>query len=237
MEQIEAINQIFPEPDYIVKKQTEGSYDIETADDFCFSIKIGENNIYISTLSKCNISGTEILNKIEKLAKLIPGITKINLTDGSVIMKKCGTKTYMLSLAYIKLLTKGKSWYNSLGYISDDYENEEKQISEIINMPAEEFFEKIGKPEIIPFDELTVQQYFIKLLKPEYNTPEMCTQISSILRTIIFSGILKYDNQLTKHIQHGGGKSRKQRKSKKSKKSRKNKNILKYKWMMRKRNL
>ncbi len=229
MEQIDIIRQIFSESEYVVVKQTDGSYDIETYDDFCFTIKVGNDYIYISTLTKCNISGTEILKKIEKLAKYIPGITKITCLDGSVIMKKCGTKEKMLSLAYLKLLTKGQSWYNSLGYVSDNYEEELAHNAEIINMPSKDFFEKIGKPGIIPFDNLTVQQYFIELLKPKYEKPEICDWFSSILRSIQDSKILKYDNELTKYIQRGGGKQRKQRKSKKQRKQRKSRKSRKLK--------
>jgi hypothetical protein len=46
--------------------------------------------------------------------------------------------------------------------------------------------------------------------------------LSKFLEYIFDSKIIKYDYNLTKRIQHGGGKLRKQRKSKKQRKSRKN---------------
>jgi hypothetical protein len=69
-------------------------------------------------MSKCGKNtGSFLLNKIEELAKSIENIHYITLEDLSKI------KIYDsdINLAILKILTKGESWYNSLGFFSDGY--------------------------------------------------------------------------------------------------------------------
>jgi hypothetical protein len=262
--EIEAIQQIFPESEYIVDsygryiKEKSGEYDITSNNGLiCCNIEFERNKLYIHSLQKCSINGTETLKKLEELAKSISHINELGLLDASVIEKSCikdkETKIFHFSLRLLKILTNGRSWYNSLGYVSDNYEEELKHNTEIIKMECSEFFEKVHKIynedprpvnkgkekeiegrkrvdesiQFFDFRGLSVQIYFTRVL--QYISSEKCDYdtykwIAFILQYILQSKIILYDYHLTKRIQRGGGKSRKQRKSKKKRKQRKSRN-------------
>lgn len=127
------IKSIFTDDNFVVVKEG-NSYDIKSNDDRpCLTITIYSDNIYIDGLEKCNFSGTESLDLIEKLAKRL-GISKIVLTDASSIEIWCPTSSF-ISLTHLKLLTKGISWYNSLGYVSDDFEEEKRHNAVVLEKP------------------------------------------------------------------------------------------------------
>lgn len=88
----------------------------------CVTFAINDTSIYVELLDRCNNnSGTNLLKLVEQFSKTIPKIEYIELVDKSKITTSCG---FSVDLAVLKILTTGMSWYNSLGYISDDYENE-----------------------------------------------------------------------------------------------------------------
>jgi len=91
-------------------------------------------------LDKCGIPGSKSLKKVEEVAKLLPiKINSINLMDASSI-NKCGVD---LDLAIIKILTNGQSWYNSLGYYSDNYKDEIDHNKNILDLSCKDFFESV----------------------------------------------------------------------------------------------
>ena len=116
---------------------------------FCLSLTFEEDDIFISMLEKCGITGSQSLKKVEELATIMPNIKTISLTDASSI-EKCN---YIIDLALLKILTKGESWYNSLGYTinknvseryeTERYESEVKNNKKIINMDCKTFFDKV----------------------------------------------------------------------------------------------
>lgn len=108
---------------------------------FCLSLTFEEDNIFISMLAKCGITGSQSLRNVEELARIIPNIKSISLTDASSI-EKCN---YMIDLALLKILTKGQSWYNSLGYKSDGYDSEVANNSKFMNMDCKTFFDEVFK--------------------------------------------------------------------------------------------
>ena len=111
----------------------------ENTTKFCLSLTIEEDNIFISMLEKCGITGSQSLKKVEELATIIPNIKTISLTDASSI-EKCD---YMINLALLKILTKGESWYNSLGYKSSTYDIEVENNRKYMNMDCKTFFDRV----------------------------------------------------------------------------------------------
>ena len=92
-----------------------------------FSIDIFPDklNINIGSIEKSkNYSGTKIIQLLEQF--ILSYYTEFRkyeffLNDESSI----SNNGYNISLAYLLIFTKGRSWYNSLGYINDDNNYEE----------------------------------------------------------------------------------------------------------------
>ena len=85
------------------------------------TIDLDEKKIYINELERCNAGkGPLLLDKVDELARMIQGITLIELEDKS-ILPICGVN---INLAILKILTKGESWYNSKGYYGASRDNE-----------------------------------------------------------------------------------------------------------------
>ena len=142
------LKQVFPEEQFIIEFENnddnsptiKGLVEIhtkaESAETFCAQIKANRTDILeIKLLSKCGISGSQTLNKIENFARL-SGFTKLKLSDISKI-EICGK---YFDLANIKILTKGQSWYNSLGYKSVNYAEELENNRTLIQKSFNEIF-------------------------------------------------------------------------------------------------
>ena len=136
----EIINQVFLESEFNINPFGK-SISIKTKDDVkCLSLYFHEDYISITSLDKCGIPGSKSLKKVEEVAKLLPiKINSINLMDASSI-NKCGVD---LDLAIIKILTNGQSWYNSLGYYSDNYKDEIDHNKNILDLSCKDFFESV----------------------------------------------------------------------------------------------
>jgi len=134
---MELLQKYFPEDKYIVNnlkntpiykskqnKYISEVYEIKDKDNnncITFTVFIKPDNnkqiIYIKYLDKCaSSSGTNLLNILEQYAIERGDIYQIALSDASDIY----VCKIMISLSYLYLLTTGLSWYNKLGYISDD---------------------------------------------------------------------------------------------------------------------
>lgn len=94
-------------------------------------------NITLDRVDKCNFSGSINILKFENFARN-NGFKYINLEYESYI-HKCGI-SYSLKLLYI--LTKGQSWYNSLGY---NYIDKNKDYSSILLLNLIDFLNYIKK--------------------------------------------------------------------------------------------
>jgi len=126
------IHNFFSSDSYDMKNINDNEYTIKAKNnEECLTIKFLSDNIRIEKLSKCGEnSGTDLLSKIENLAKSMKNIQYITLLDTSEVKMY----DYNIDLAILKILTKGKSWYNQLGYFSNDYENEKIYNAEYANM-------------------------------------------------------------------------------------------------------
>jgi len=145
------IDNIFMPDLYDIKYKNDDYYVTEKENnDFCFSITINENHIYISSISKCGKNtGSSLLSKIDELANSIENINYITLVDSSDI------KIYDsdIDLAILKILTKGESWYNSLGFFSSNYKNEKLYNEKYRNTPLNELLDLCKNISIKEFSE------------------------------------------------------------------------------------
>ena len=118
----------FFDPEIFNIVEEENCYIISTKDGKqCLKLSFNRKTIKVIDLDKCGSNGTFLLKKLEEYARSV-GIEKIKLLDGSLIRTDCLDdfgEEISINLAFLKLLTKGKSWYNSLGYLSSDSNAEE----------------------------------------------------------------------------------------------------------------
>ena len=159
---IEKINSIFPPSKFNIEVQLGGTtVSIKTTDEQrCLKFVFFQDHIYLALLNKCLISGTESLNLVYALAKLMPNINYIKLVDGSMI-NICGLD---IEFAELKILTKGISWYNSLGYVSDNYDEEKRLNNELITRDYEEFIDEVYKRDFELFKtQNSIEQIMIKI--------------------------------------------------------------------------
>lgn len=106
--------------------------------------------IEVRTLDKCGKSGTDSLSKVNELVKKLQTFKQIKLYDGSTI-SKCGIE---IRLAYIKILTTGKSWYNSQGYFSRNYDSEFENNRIKICMKLTDFLDEVYATNLKVFTEI-----------------------------------------------------------------------------------
>lgn len=122
---------------YPVKKQCDIYTKGHTGhDNVCvaFTIKDLEHFICIDILSKCIKSGTDTLDKMDRLAKEL-GMEELHLADGSGI-NDCGVN---VSLSILDILATGESWYNKMGYKSENYDIEKEANEEIRKRNVKQF--------------------------------------------------------------------------------------------------
>jgi len=221
----ETVEQVFLPNSYIVEVfERNGEVVIKTLDGKeCLFFNVLSNLIYVDTVQKCGVTGTEVLKKVEELAKLIPSVKDIFLMDASK-MSKCGID---IDLAKIKILTKGESWYNSLGYTSatGDTDKEKSLNEKIINMPYNDFIDNLIKEpsikqrgiELFPDVDVntSVKLYFNSIWKIINNSNcdnvNMVMWLKDIIDRISRMGILHYNPSLKKIVAPKGGRKRTRR--------------------------
>lgn len=136
-----AVLSVFSDTEYVVvfSNVVFFSCTISTKDKTkCLILDFYKHFIEIRTLDKCGKSGTDSLSKVDELAKKL-NINCIKLYDGSTI-EKCGVG---ISLIDIKILTTGKSWYNSQGYFSRNYDSEFENNRIKIDMKLTDFLDEV----------------------------------------------------------------------------------------------
>jgi hypothetical protein len=240
----ELIESVFLPSDFIVEiEERKGEVVIKTIDgkEFLF-LNILPNLIYIDTVQKCGVTGTEVLKKVEELTKLMPtNINEIFLLDASK-MSKCRID---IDLAIIKILTKGESWYNSLGYTSATGDtNKEKSINEkIINMSYNDFMDNLVKDdsikkrgiELFPDADVntSVKSYFNSIWtiinNANCDNVNMVIWLKDVINRIIKMGILHYNPSIKKIVMSKGGRKRTRRYKKNIRTKNTKKNTKKYK--------
>jgi len=199
--------------------------------------------LHISHLSKCGAnSGNRLLALVDELAKSIPFIEYITLTDASNI-KKCNDS---LNLPDLKILTseRGESWYNHWGYKSAKHDNNMRINFELRNMNMREYLhDNQGLDSVIKkaFPEVntnaTVHEYVKAIYEQIRSFPEEdgCDDEQfkklSALQMLIGKLNVEYYKELFKTVEHGshGG-------TKLSEKKRKTKRLMTKKRKIKKRN-
>lgn len=151
METETLLKEVFHEESYIITKTSDDNPDAnifeiktkETQDKLeekCLLLEFFKEHIFIDSLDKCGThSGTSLLEKIDELVMKMPDIKYTELKDGAEIYDD------KIRLAFLKILSKGQSWYNSLGYFSSNYENEIKHNDLLRNMPLQELLDSCKK--------------------------------------------------------------------------------------------
>jgi hypothetical protein len=242
-------------PDFfnVIKKNDE--YDISSKDgQFCLKISFYENEIIVYKLEKCNTNGSLLLNLVEKFAEKfaekMPNYRFITLIDDSKINTKCKDDEASLGidLATLKILTKGMSWYNSLGYVSSNFEEEKEHNDEILKMPFEDALQmatnnknvKTTSKKILDdahnlFPDINMQMetgaYVNKLVESiNYrfdSSDDLSCQKYKFIKDLvdILSYLLEYDFSLFKRIRRHvtGGKTKKKKTKRRKIKGRKTK--------------
>jgi hypothetical protein len=99
--------------------------DVNDGDIECLRLAIcyDKNNIlriYIDELNKCSLSGSKILENLELLCdSFAKEIEYIEFSDASNV-NLFNNESYSIELSTLRILSRGESWYNSLGYYSND---------------------------------------------------------------------------------------------------------------------
>ena len=184
------ITKIFPEDRFEVTIKEHSSSSSSTitvrsrttpATGICLQLIITPlETIVVSGLAKCNGvtqnegSGAALMLKVKQLAKTLK-INTIQLYDDSKVRVCDGNgNNTEIDLFRLKILTKGESWYNSLGYKSEYYAEEIEHNREVITSPmskvASELKLKLNL-DTEPLPDETVQQYITRLLELQHTHP------------------------------------------------------------------
>jgi hypothetical protein len=145
---IDIVKSVF-KPDKFHVFEKDNDYEITTTDrlKMCLHFTIVDkiNTIKIHGLKKCNSSGKELLQLLKELAEKLPDIHYIWLVDDSQILTECknnlGYDTYKskleIDLALLRIITNpdAMSWYNSLGYISPNFAEEQRHNDYVLQLP------------------------------------------------------------------------------------------------------
>ena len=180
------------------------TYYIETvsANDQCLELTFNKDVIYIESLDKCGITGSKSLELLYKFASSMPNIKYLRLADASELTI---CNDIRINLYIFKILCSGKSWYNSLGYISDNYNDEIKHNLEIISLPFNKVLDYCITSNIEAFQKTNNIETFttkIERLKGFIERSETETQTNEILQkiSILQNQIDNYDFFLQSEI-------------------------------------
>ena len=211
---------------FISTSNKDGSVTITNGGKEClvYSIEHLTENIYISSISKCSDGKPltrEVIKVVENLAVSKSDIRYIYLDDKSSI----NVCTVPLQLYYLKILTTGESWYNSIGYKSSTHDDDVAHNAVIINRPMGQLLSELSYTEVHMFpglpptlenlqtvfpglsEKMTVKDYVTAMSKqiPRSGiiicTPEQI-QKAKLLYNLIdaISGMLRYKPSLYKIV-------------------------------------
>jgi hypothetical protein len=107
-------------------------------------------DMYIRRLTSCKpVSGAEIVRRYIRLAREL-GLRSVYLDDGSEIYfpsSRYGDDRCAVDLAILRILQKGESWYESLGFVSRMSKKEREHNEQIRQMPFGEFIQRLIEKE------------------------------------------------------------------------------------------
>lgn len=119
----------------------------------CLIIIVEDNKLIIGGLKKGLLSGTRLLkNILDLIYQNIDEIDLIYLGDESTITLTVNTinkEKYILSLAHLHILVKGKSWYNSCGFFQENYLEQFEEWNIIRNMKLIDCLNSIKKDNYV----------------------------------------------------------------------------------------
>lgn len=100
------------------------------SDEQCLFLRDLHGELHVVKVQKCVISGKELLGKLIRLAEKFHKALIINEDTSGVFFdfgsKQFGKETYQLHfnfvLAIMYIKSYGYTWYNSLGFLNDDFE-------------------------------------------------------------------------------------------------------------------
>lgn len=142
--------------------------------------------------------------------------------DASKIEPNCPNFRGGIELYPLKIITNGQSWYNSLGYFSENFENEQNYNYNVTNsifnniVTERNLLQKSNKLFPTINTTLTVKEYFNRIMnylnqRFDDNDVDACekyTFIQSVIQNIREN--LLYDPRLTKYINKAGGRKKQQ---------------------------
>ena len=146
MADVVSILSVFTPDKFKVIANDNNSYRILSLDgQLCLNILIRQNKqtIQIYDLKKCDTSGSYLLKRIDELVKKIPNIKQIQIIDASHIVTNChdnNGELVVIDLPILQIILKGKSWYNSQGYISSNFNHEIVYNARILQTPFKDLF-------------------------------------------------------------------------------------------------
>lgn len=117
----------------------------EPAEDFFRGEKL-----YIGRLTSCDgVSGAEIIRRLIQLARQL-GLVSLHLDDASEVYfpkERYGEEACAVHLPILRILLKGQSWYESLGFVSSTTEEDRASNEAVRQMPFGAFLETIKEKE------------------------------------------------------------------------------------------
>ena len=254
----ELLTNFFPEPTFRIRRlkseyDNVPRYGISTGDEDCAFIQLFDDHIYIELLERCGINGSQTIRKIEQLAVKLENISYISLEDDSTL-KVFPEFDIWINLYIYKILTKGQSWYNSLDYYSDNYEQEKEDNAKFKTMTIKEFQEDVSSSDINkkkynkhlndlieifsfePEESMTVPDFYKKIMEiigSDEPDKKRAKWLEDDLNFVLKSKIINYNaEKLEKRIVPTGdarGEMKKMKRTRKGKKGKKNKKTRKNK--------
>lgn len=140
-DKIDILSKYFKEEYFIIDEEEPGTIIVHPREkDFleCLKLKFDGDTMKVDYLSKCThrLSGSQTLNIVNKFAKEV-GITTVKLKDKSDLPGIC--YNYPIPLYILYILSTGKSWYNSYGYVSKTYTSEVEHNRRLLTMKMSDF--------------------------------------------------------------------------------------------------
>ena len=140
-DKIAILSKHFKEEYFIIDEEEPGTIVVHPREkDFleCLKLKFEGDTMKVDYLSKCSyrLSGSQTLGIVNKFAKE-SGLTTVKLKDKSDLPGIC--YNYPIPLYILYILSTGKSWYNSYGYVSKTYASEIDHNRRLLNMRFSDF--------------------------------------------------------------------------------------------------
>ena len=159
----EQLHVLFPEfnPSRFIIKETDDNYQINLtkceeqprhSQKYSPRISISKDGrMYIERLTSCApVSGAEIIHRYIRLARKLE-LHSISLDDESEIYfprSRYGEERCAVNLSILRILQKGESWYESLGFVSFTSDANHAQNEQVRHMPFGAFVEKLVEKEL-----------------------------------------------------------------------------------------